>query len=56
MLASFDVSSNRLCGRITLKTQFDTFNATSFKKKKYLCGIPLQACKEKEKQAKKTWW
>jgi hypothetical protein len=54
MLASLDVSSNRLCGRIPLGTQFDTFNATSFQNNKCLCGIPLQVCNEKKKQAQKS--
>ena len=54
MLASLDVSYNRLCGKIPLGTQFGTFNDTFFQKNKCLCGFPLPACKQKEKAAKKS--
>jgi len=54
MLAYLNVSFNRLCGRIPRGTQLDTFNATSFQGNKCLYGLPLQAYKEKEKQAQKS--
>jgi hypothetical protein len=51
-LASFDVSSNNLCGPIPMGTQFSTFNVTYFEKKKCLCGLPLPPCKQKDKPNK----
>jgi len=49
-LASLDVSSNRLCGPLPEGRQLDTFSSTSFENNECLCGNPLQACKEKERQ------
>ena len=46
------VSSNNLCGRIPTRTQFSTFNVTSFENNKCLWGYPLDSCTEKEPMRK----
>ena len=54
MLASLNLSCNRLCGSIPKGTQFDTFNVTSFERNWCLCVNPLQPCQEKQKQKKRA--
>ena len=54
MLASLDVSYNRLYGIIPLGTHFGTFNDNLFQRNKCLCGFPLPTCKQKENPAKKS--